>query len=190
MKKTIVAILFIALLAFAPHALADGYLGFGIGQSSVDIDLGPQAPGITATVDDTGTAYKMFGGNKITDNFGWELGWIDFGDYNIYLTDGIDYINQDVTGTAFFLAAVGYLPLSESVDLLGKVGLHRWDVDFKSDSSLGFIPDESDSGTDFMFGIGLQLSDVVRVEYERYTNIGDPDGEDIDVITGAYILMF
>ncbi len=189
MKKTIVAILFSAALVFAPQAFAEGYFGVGIGQSNVDIDTTSSTPGVTVTADDTSIAYKIFGGDKVTEYFGWELGWIDLGDFNIYATDGIDYLSQDAEGAAFYAAAIGYMPVSEDVTFFGKIGFARWDVDFSYDSSLGFIPNESDSGTDLMFGVGGQFS-AFRVEYERYTDVGDPDGEDIDVFTAAYILTF
>ena len=192
MKKIIVAVAMLILIA--PSAVLaqeiKGYVGLGVGQGTADIDATPIPGAVATTVDDSDTSIKIFGGVLFNPHFGLEFAYADFGelsknDRNIFG----QFINQAFEASAFSIAAVGYLPLSDVFDIYGKAGFALWDADGTLTSNIpGIFGSASESGTDFMFGIGLQYTInaiLLRAEFERYTDIGGDDlggTSDIDVL--------
>ena len=135
-----------------------GYVGASIGQTDYDL----------TGFSDTASATKLFGGYNFNKNFGIEGTWYDFGEgkdngYTIEV-DGIGF-----TGN-------GYLPLSDTFSLFGKIGLLMWDANIK--------PGTNDDGTDVLYGIGGQWSlnkqFALRVEYES-ADVSNGDGSLISV---------
>lgn len=155
---------FAGLLACMPlaHAVSPGIaLGFNIGTAD------------DAVLDETDSAYKIslaFNGNQ---NLGLELAYVDLGEY------AAGTLEQ--SGLAFNL--LGYLPVGNSLALLGKLGLFDWQVDF-----LGVNVDE---GTDLTYGLGLQLDFApqlaARVEWEEFTDIS---GGDVSLLSAGIVYSF
>ena len=103
--------------------------------------------------------------------------------------------------SGFGVAAVGSWPVHDRIDIVGKLGLFRWDVDLEVESFVnGALTDrisESESGTDPFFGIGANFAVAsnfaLRAEWDRYTNVGDDDvtGEtDVDFFGVSAIFGF
>ena len=82
-------------------------------------------------------------------------------------------LDETLEFSTIYLAAVGIFPISESWDVSTKLGLHSYDVvygfssNFLSSSALG-----DTSGTDLLYGIGLQWHNEngfgVRGEWESF----------------------
>ena len=136
------------------------YLGGGIGSAYDEI------------LDEEASAYKIFGGVNLTPNIGMELGYVNLGSY----VDG--YLEQD--GVSY--EVIGYLPLSDNLDLYGRGGFFNWEVS---------TPAGSNSGTDPTFGVGLQAQLTrnvsLRGEYQTFLDI---DGGDVDLLSASFNLHF
>jgi OOP family OmpA-OmpF porin len=74
MKKTLLSLAAGLALLASPAAFAQGYAGFGIGQSNIDIDC----TGATSC-DKSSTGYKLYGGFKFPNNLAAELVYFDWG---------------------------------------------------------------------------------------------------------------
>jgi hypothetical protein len=76
--------------------------------------------------------------------------------------------------------------------LLGKLGLTFASVD--ADATLNGAPagSASEDSTEPMFGVGIEINEFIRVEFERHTDVGGPDtGEsDIDVLGVSALYRF
>lgn len=151
------------------------YIGGSVGQANVDYsDRDPDWGNVEIEIDDDDTAYKGFVGY----NFGLlplldlavEGSYIDFGSQNGEVNN-IKGAKIDITGwTAAGLVGVDLGPFG----LFGKVGVIAWDDDVD-----GLSFDESDSGTDPMYGVGAKFqlgSFAIRAEYEMF----DLENGDID----------
>lgn len=138
-----------ALPAHAQPRATDwgSYLGVAIGDSDLD------------------TSLKIFGGQSVTPQWGWEASYIDFGSKTIRTT----------TTEAWALGGslVGKLPLSPQVSAFGKVGVYYVDSEVRaptftvSDTSL-----ELGAGVGVRFTVSPQVS--LRVEVET---IGGEGGD-------------
>lgn len=186
----------LVILFMTTTANAGGYVGVGIGQSSVDLDAIDFGPGVSSSISDTDTSVKIVGGYEINENFSVEAGYTNFGEFGVDYTDGFDSLSENYEATALYLAAVGSIPLGQA-SLFGKFGLASWDLDASISSTFGVSASASASGTDPVYGFGAQLdvsnNVMLRVEFERYTNVGDENetGEsDIDLLSVSAAMRF
>ena len=104
----------------------------------------------------------------------------------------------------FTFAAMAKYPVLEKFRVFGKIGAFFWQTDttvstsiesqspLLSSSQPGLFSFD-DSGTDLMFGAGAEYDITerwgLRAEWERYSNIGNNDG-DIDYFSGGVIFRF
>jgi OOP family OmpA-OmpF porin len=135
--KLIYAAVAATLLASAPAMAAeDGgfYVGAGFGQFSVD----------EGSFDESDTGYKLFGGWMFNQYVGGELEYIDGG------TVGDNDFGIDTT--AFNVSLKGNWPVTEQLDVYGKVGYFFWDADIDVSGDSG--QERNDSGSDLSWGLG------------------------------------
>ena len=136
-------------LLWSSAGQAEIFLGAGIGQS--DIDDSAHA----VSLDETESAWKLYGGMMFTDNFGFEAGWTDLGDAS---SGAVDTETE-----AFYAAGVIAAPLVENFSVYAKLGIAFWDQDINTSNY---------DGEDLMYGIGAKyrLADQfhVRLEWEQY----------------------
>ncbi|SFU51532.1 Opacity protein [Polaromonas sp. YR568] len=92
------------------YAPGSRYFGLNIGQS--DFSLPSGAGGFPSESKDT--SYNIYGGSYFNNNFGLELGYTDFGKVNRG--------GGQTEAEGINLSLVGRLPLSNSFNLLGKLG--------------------------------------------------------------------
>lgn len=184
MKKAV----FAALFALSSSVFAQGYVGVGVGQSSVDINAGPIGL-VQPTIEDTDTSFKIFGGALLNQNLGVEVGYVNFGEVSVRWDDGIDYIEDTWETSALYVAGLAVIPMNDQAGLMIKAGFASWDMDAKETSSIpGIGVSLSESGTDPMIGIGFQFAVdnlMLRAEFERFMDIGDENTtgqSDIDII--------
>ena len=166
-------LLTIALMMPAPAAAADGgfYVGAGLGNAKIEIDLADaQLPGLD-DFDESDMGYKLFGGyNWRLSSFilGLEAGYTDFGKPSMSLEGqslGIAPSGFNIWGVAGFAAG--------PVDIYGKFGSLQWDVDIT-----GGGESESVDGSDTGYGLGLGFhagNFTIRGEYEIYEIDSDAD---------------
>ncbi|MDV3237466.1 MAG: outer membrane beta-barrel protein [Gammaproteobacteria bacterium] len=186
----------------AQAADTGGYVGGGVGQSSFDIngselDALLADDGITATtsVDDSDTAWKLFGGYRMHPNFGVEVAYVDYGTPTTQSTvtaPSVGTVNIDMDVTAWTFDAVAFLPLGGGFELFGKAGAALWDIDAGVSGTGGggaFGGSADDDGSDFHFGVGASYAFTdnfrIRAEWERI-NADD----DLDVWTVSAVLGF
>lgn len=187
-------------------AYAEGsswYVGVGAGESMADanasdLDAIWATVGLTttSTVDDKDTAWKIFGGYQLTENFGIEVAYMDFGAIegdSIITAPVAGRIGIDLDTTAWIADAVGRLSLNNQFGIFGKVGIAAWDTDASVSAVAGgaAVSDSySEDDTDFHFGVGADYAVTsnlgVRAEWER---VDDGDG-DLDAWTLGMQMSF
>lgn len=169
MKKLTTALglaLMTSLPAAALAAPIGPYAGLSIGHAETNLDAG------SAGEIDAGThALSAFAGYRIHEYFGAEIGYTYFGDYKIDLPGS----RSDLDLYGFTAHVTGHLPISNNVELFGKVGLIHWDTKISHGGP-------SDDGTDLAAGLGfaayVNQNVSLRGEWNYYKI--DPSGYDAD----------
>lgn len=173
----------ILLLGVVPFAVAENtgwYIGGGFGSADDD------------KLDDTGTAFKVFGGYWLNPHLALEGAVIGLGD-NIG--------PQDLIKDGFAVQVLGAVAVGERFELFAKAGFFFWQVLIEtddldcSDFGSGFIcffeEDEIDDGVDPAYGIGVQyrVRDRwnVRGELERFEDVGEGD---VDLVSASIVFRF
>lgn len=191
-------------------AMADDsgwYGGASIGQSTAKIDddrinRSLLASGISATVisdDDSDIGYKLFGGYQFNRNFSLEGGYFDLGKMGFTAaTTPAGTLQGDIRINGLNIDAVGTLPLTEKLSLLGRAGLNYAQAK-DSFSGAGAVsvsnPGSSKRDLNYKYGIGLQYDFTrafgVRAEVERY-RIDDAVGNkgDVDLLSLGMVYRF
>jgi opacity protein-like surface antigen len=154
-------LMFLALILVltAPAALAGGYIGASVGQSSIqakDSDINLDFSGNT-------TGYKGFAGFSLMKFFGLEISYVKFGT----VTDTVSGTEIKTDADAWDAFAVGKIPIG-FVEPFAKIGYAH--VSSKAD--LQGSGSASDSSWDLAYGVGVgfNLAKVLhlRVEYEKF----------------------
>ncbi len=121
------------------------HIGLNAGQSDFKLSNGT---GLFAS-DNHDTAYNIYVGSYFKNNFGFEIGYTDFGKVNrgggSTKAEGIN------------LSLIGKLPVSGSFNLLGKIGATYGRTDVSSAAGSG-ITAGSDSGFDWSYGLGAEYA--------------------------------
>lgn len=125
------------------YAPGSRYFGLNIGQS--DFSLPSGAGGFPS--DNKDTSYNIYGGSYFNNNFGVELGYTDFGKVNRG--------GGQTEAEGINLSLVGRLPMSNSFNLLGKVGTTYGRTRVSASPASGLATGtESDWGVSY--GIGAE----------------------------------
>lgn len=193
--------------ATAPAAVAadtGAYAGFSFGQatardlksSDVDASLATIGLGSVTSVDDKDTAFRIYGGYRVRENFAVEIAYVNFGEFtsnSTIVSGGSGVVVGEWSGYSLNAAALGMLPVADNLSLFGKVGLGYWNLDFDLTASGPggtLSASESDSGIAPLFGVGAVFDITqnlsIRAEWERLLNVGDTNttGEsDIDILS-------
>lgn len=172
----------------APALAENMYVAASIGQSKVNINkaeidnalTNAGVTGLSSSIDDTDTAYKLQVGYQFTPNIAAEIGYVDLGklSYNAAYTGGTASATAKVTG--WTVAALGILPLNNSYSLFAKLGM----IDGKVQTDVwatgpGGSATANASSTNWRpnYGLGVAYSATktidVRGEYERFDDLGD-----------------
>ena len=175
-----------------------GYVGLSLGSSEVNFKNVQTAAG--ATLDGEDSAFKIFGGVNLHENFAIEGSYVDFGEAvltmpfgSVLTVNGVSVVSIGATGvaksTADALALAGVVKGDVGIaEFFFKGGMHRWESEFTSNFSN--VANSSTDGFDLFFGLGanIEVSDAfaVRLEFENYTL----EDDDIDVMTLGGIYRF
>jgi OOP family OmpA-OmpF porin len=180
-----------ALPAAAQDSVMSGfYAGGSLGRSEAR-DVCDDLAGGGVSCDDKDTAWRLFGGYRITPNLAVELGYTDLGEVS---ASGAGE-SASVEARALEATGLGMLPLSPAMSLYAKAGVYRGEVDGRFSSGLGGGSAE-ETNTDFTFGFGAQFdlarNVALRGEWQRYRNMGgDEIGEsDVDLLSVGVLFKF
>jgi OOP family OmpA-OmpF porin len=127
--------------------------------------------------DDNTFGFKLYGGYRFgvdnaLDYFAIEASWQDLGEFD----DNILGSNVELEVDGFTVDVLGFIPLSDRIELFGKIGY----FDFEGDGSIDGIDFGSDDedGLSLGFGIDSQIGRIsVRGEFTWF------DVDDIDLWT-------
>lgn len=181
------------------------YGGLSIGQSHARIDderitnglLGAGFRTTSMSLDESDTAFKLFGGYQFNRYVALEGGYFDLGKFGYTSTTvPAGTLHGQIKLRGFNLDLVGTLPLSERFSVIGRVGAQ---VAKASDSFSGtgavqvLGPNPSKRDTNYKVGLGLQYevnpSFLIRGEAERY-RINDAVGNRGDINMFSVSLVF
>ena len=156
MKRSVLC-LFVILVAASMTASASDtgfYLGAGVGRSSIDIlDFYPT---LGESLETTNSGYKAYGGYRFLKFLAVEAGYTNLGSpqgLEKNVPEHPEKATVSIKGLDAF--AVGIIPVSQVVDVFAKVGFMSWNTDITSVQDGVVIYDESASGTDAAYGIGI-----------------------------------
>ncbi|MEJ0086318.1 MAG: porin family protein [Pseudomonadota bacterium] len=147
-------------VALAPHAdAADNGFYLGAGVTRTDFKLSVDGIDGDETLDDS--SFKVIAGFRPLDWLAVEANYLDLGKAEFEDGTGVSIDSKALSASALFIAEFGI------VDLFGKVGVVKWDSDYRQ-TDVGTV---SDDGVEPMFGAGLGLhfgSIGARLEYELF----------------------
>lgn len=200
-RKILSSVIFGLMFSLAvPITAAERPYYFGIGAGEADSDKFCDLPGgvsLVGSCDDTDTSWKIFGGYQFTEIWGAEVAYVDLGKFtasgNLTVPpDTLSFSDQEEVQTISLLGTAR-LPITDQFGVFGKVGAFYWDAeaDFTADGVSG---SEDDDGVDLTFGVGAQYDFTdrlgARIEWERFTNVGDEDESDIDLLSAGIVFWF
>ncbi len=174
MKKSLSAVLVVAALSAPWIAQAqESYVKFGVGQGHYKVD--------GADADKTG--FSVAFGQSLSENWGYEIGYMNFGKWSGSETAGTVKQESSLHTQAVYAAAVGTLPLHENFSLFGKLGLSANYTKAKFSSVDTATPANNVSGSDSetkvkpMVGIGAAFNFTKQiaatVEYQYFGKVLD-----------------
>lgn len=183
-----------APVAVAPMARTDDtgwFAGLGLGYSQ-NKDYECTGCGAISSLDDSGFAYKLFGGYRLHRNFALSAGYMNLADTKasgpLPFTDTVD-----VDG--FYGAGHGILPVTDKIDVFATLGLLRWHQKVTYNATSG-----SFDGTDLMYGLGASYAFAkqgpkLQLEWNRLPNVGTNDPtfghkDDYDLFTLNLVYQF
>jgi Outer membrane protein beta-barrel domain len=161
--------LILALAGTTAQAADHGfYLGAGVSKAKVDNIFGSGA-----SLDIDNTAWKAIAGFRPLDLLAVEANYMDLGSENRSFGPATAHADAK----AFSAHALLYLPIPVPfLGVYGKAGLARWDL--SGNASGTSLVRLDDSGTEFAWGAGAQLSFgslAARLEYDNF-DIKHTDG--------------
>jgi OOP family OmpA-OmpF porin len=149
-------------------------------QSELDAELrGLGVTGLTSSLDDSDTAFKLHAGYQFNRNFALEGGYLNLGkaNYSARFTGGT--ASAELKTDGWSLSAVGILPLNEQFSLFGKLGAayNTVKVNIAATGPGGNAAvSDKDSDVGAVYGLGasynLTKQIALRAEYEVYDKIG------------------
>ena len=147
------------VFAAEPSPGADNrlYLGASMGGSSFSLDSGATSSFDRKDGARRGTAYRLYGGYRLTDTWGVEGGYARLGRIGQWTSVRGAPALQSASGQAFYAAATARMPLGDAFALNGRLGLARGKV---SGNDLDLPPNRRLSGTatGVMAGFGAEYS--------------------------------
>jgi len=180
-----------------------GGLGAGQGRAKIDDDrisaelIGAGSTSTSIVHDQIDASYKIFGGYQINSNFGIEAGYFKLGEFGFKSTTiPSGTLNGGVKLEGFNIDLLGYLPITEKLSFLGRIGVAntRARDNFTASGSIAvlnnnpqIIDNNYKAGVGFSYKINQSIS--VRTEFERY-RINDAVGNKGDINIGTISLVF
>lgn len=192
------------LALFAGDLHAGGMAGYGIPEGTdvyagISAGLAKQSGACRATnydtdCKDTPAGYKAYAGARLgsftqqnirirdgsKSSYGLETGYIDFGKSKAKgRTSNLGAATQTTSKVkGGYVAAVGYVPMVDNAELIGKAGAGYWEQEgefTRSDQNVKYKTKKRNAGT--LIGAGIQVkvnkSVAIRAEYEQAFGTGN-----------------
>ncbi|QFT55998.1 porin family protein [Microbulbifer sp. THAF38] len=155
------------------------YVGGGYGQYSIKWD------NEETDFDEDAEVVKIYGGMKINEYLGAEIGYLNFDEANDFDN------NAEIDGFTF--AGILSAPLHERVSVYLKGGWFTWEAEVKSDLPvIGRVSEDLDGG-DWFYGAGVKVGVMenldLRLEYERF-DLDDDIEPQIDIASASLQFAF
>lgn len=205
MRTVISAAVLVSLFGLSAPAVADNgfYVGFDLGQGSVDADksglddslvdafavFGLDVLDGSSSVSEDGFSYGLILGYQFLPYLAVEAAYVDVGrlEYRASgtVSDGntaaAGQFGLDATAKGPTLSALGILPFADDWSVYGRLGVFFADVKYDArltiDGASGSTSDSS-SSEEVFWGVGAgytQASWTLRLEYQQYMDVGDED---------------
>lgn len=127
-------------------------------------------------------AGKLYGGVKLNEMFGAELGYMKLGEVESNSLEGRLATHLKSDTSALYAAGVGYMPIAPNLELMGKLGVISWSQDSSKEVTLiEERSSQSETGISPLLGVGAQYrvgqNIHLRGEWERAFSAGAADTE-------------
>lgn len=146
MKKAWTVALLVLCAVGLPASAAGGYLGASYLSSSAEFDTSLE------DFDSDSDSWKIFAGYDLHRNWGVELTYYDFGDFN----DTANNSTLDANIGIWDLSVRGILPLGERFELFGRLGTSNVRVEATVANNLSSVSVDADAW-ELMYGVGAGL---------------------------------
>ena len=146
-RNPLLSALLIALMPLTAN-LASADEGFSVGASMTRASV--EAQGLGQTIDGDADGTRIFGSYMFTQKLGIEAGYSEFARPD----DNTVAPNLEVESKSYDVYAVGVQPVTEKLDLFGKLGFVRSDTEIEESET----SEASTSGTDLALGFGGEYS--------------------------------
>ena len=167
------------------------YAGFGFGQSKyrdvssyIHAEIGPQTTPTTANTRSEG--WKVYTGYQFNKYLGVEGGYANLNDTSATTGSLRTKVNSD----AWTLAAVGTLPITDKLSVIGKLGAAYVLADIRAKRGAALTQRSGDDSYEPYYGVGVSyalLDNVsLRAEWERF----DRKDLNIDLMTAGFAVKF
>jgi opacity protein-like surface antigen len=203
----------VAMSGARAASLEEGsYYGLGLGQSSFDLNKSDldntieeafTPPGVTvqsfsSELDDSDTTYDALVGYRFGAHLAVEGAYADLGaaayTASMTLTDGVNTadvtISEHFSFKGFTVSVLGIERFGERWEAFGRGGLIYADTKLSVTTVFAGSPNTSDDKThssDWVLGVGVgrELGDhfSIRLEYQKFKNLGDSNTRETDVDT-------
>lgn len=172
MKKSLGVAVAAAFLATAGAAQAEqSYVKVAAGQGQYTIN----------GQGETETALSLAFGQSLSENWGYEVGYINFGNHSYSLGTATSGVRSSLSTQSLYAAAVGTLPLGESFSLFAKLGLSANYSELKASGFNSGPPaatvryKKSDTSFEPMAGVGaafnISKQVAVTAEYQYFGKV-------------------
>ena len=179
MQLSNLTILVLGLILTLPVCAEPGfYVGGALGKARVDENL----DGADLRADSS--AFRIFGGYSFTDHVGVEVSYLDLGTFSDTVVAGGQQVDVSADADGFSLAAVGRIPVSESLSLQGRAGLFFWD----GQSTVAGITENEPSDQNPFVGLGLGYG--LTEHAELGINLEYFDMDDAQPVVASVLLSF
>jgi OOP family OmpA-OmpF porin len=169
----------------ATAALAEPYIGLGIGSASYKVDLTGLGGG---NFEDDGTGTKLYGGYTFNKYFAAEASIYNFAEASVgafETTGGTVVTDASVSMKGIGAYAVGMYPVSNKVNLMVKLGVLSWDADLQANNKTA-----TNDGTDVAYALaasyGFTKELLVTAEWESF----DSDNPELSMLSLGFRFNF
>jgi OOP family OmpA-OmpF porin len=193
------------------------YFGVSAGQSSADVsrsELDAELASLfleedallqsySSSLDDSDTGWSIFGGYRFSPYFAVEASYLDLGAVSYRVSADVAFeavpgffpasVDIDFEASGFTAAVLGALPIGESFEVHGRLGMMFTDVETSGTVRIAQLAaggSDSASSQDVFYGIGAALhlggAWTLSLDYHLFKDVGDEEEsgeEDIDLIT-------
>jgi hypothetical protein len=171
-------------LATVPAAFADEnaglYLGGGFGQFNAQIDDVDEVDDTIEGWDESDDTYKLFAGYRVNPFLSFELAYVNLGEPSGAVVPGFN-VDSAVDGFAPYV--IGTIPIGKWFEVYGRLGYYFYDATVGVEDELGGRVEFDEESEDLVYGAGVGLNLVerlnIRFEYEKFDLEGLDDADSL-----------